>query len=86
MADDSDDDEAPMLVAVDETVTEPLQAKVEIEKETEELPPCPVTILSGFLGAGKSTLIQYILQSPDHGKRIAVIENEFGGGDRRTFH
>ena len=44
------------------------------------LPPCPVTILSGFLGAGKTTLIQYILRSPDHGKRIAVIENEFGGG------
>jgi G3E family GTPase len=43
-------------------------------------PPCPVTILSGFLGAGKTTLVQYILQSPDHGKRIAVIENEFGGG------
>lgn len=38
---------------------------------------CPVTILSGFLGAGKTTLLQYILRSPDHGKRIAVIENEF---------
>lgn len=44
------------------------------------LPPCPVTILSGFLGSGKTTLVQYILQSPDHGKRIAVIENEFGEG------
>jgi G3E family GTPase len=43
--------------------------------------PCPLTILSGFLGAGKTTLIQYILQSPDHGKRIAVIENEYGGDD-----
>lgn len=42
-------------------------------------PPCPVTILTGFLGAGKTTLVQYILQSPYHGKRIAVIENEFGG-------
>ena len=41
---------------------------------------CPVTILSGFLGSGKTTLIQYILKSPDHGKRIAVIENEFGEG------
>ena len=29
---------------------------------------------------GKTTLIQHILRSPDHGKRIAVIENEFGGG------
>jgi len=34
----------------------------------------------GFLGAGKTTLIQYILNSPNHGKRIAVIENEFGDG------
>jgi G3E family GTPase len=45
----------------------------------KQYPPCPVTILSGFLGAGKTTLVQFILQSPQHGKRIAVIENEFGG-------
>lgn len=37
----------------------------------------PVTILTGFLGSGKTTLLNYILQAP-HGKRIAVIENEFG--------
>jgi G3E family GTPase len=32
------------------------------------------------LGSGKTTLIQCILKSPNHGKRIAVIENEFGEG------
>ena len=42
--------------------------------------PVPVTILTGFLGSGKSTLVKHILTSPDHGRRIAVIENEFGGG------
>lgn len=38
------------------------------------LTPPPVT---GFLGAGKTTLVNYILQG-QHGKRIAIIENEFG--------
>ena len=37
----------------------------------------PVTILTGFLGSGKTTLLNYILRE-NHGKRIAVIENEFG--------
>src|SRR4030081_215154 len=37
----------------------------------------PVTILTGFLGAGKTTLLNRILKE-DHGRRIAVIENEFG--------
>ena len=36
-----------------------------------------MTVLTGFLGAGKTTLLNYVLQA-EHGKRIAVIENEFG--------
>jgi len=37
----------------------------------------PVTVLTGFLGSGKTTLLNRIL-SENHGKKIAVIENEFG--------
>jgi len=37
----------------------------------------PVTVLTGFLGAGKTTLLNRVLHE-NHGKKIAVIENEFG--------
>lgn len=37
----------------------------------------PATVLTGFLGAGKSTLLRRVLSEP-HGRKIAVIENEFG--------
>jgi len=45
--------------------------------ETRAGEKVPVSVLTGFLGSGKTTLLNHILEA-NHGKRIAVIENEFG--------
>jgi cobalamin biosynthesis protein CobW len=37
----------------------------------------PVTVITGFLGAGKTTLVRHLLQN-NEGRRIAVLVNEFG--------
>lgn len=37
----------------------------------------PVTVITGFLGAGKTTLIRHLLQN-NQGRKIAVVVNEFG--------
>ncbi|RFB79859.1 CobW family GTP-binding protein [Methylovirgula sp. 4M-Z18] len=39
--------------------------------------PIPVTVIGGFLGAGKTTLVNHIL-SGDHGLKVAVLVNDFG--------
>src|SRR3954471_21398554 len=42
-----------------------------------EAAPIPVTVLTGYLGAGKTTQLNRVL-SEEHGRRYAVIVNEFG--------
>ena len=80
--DDADDDDVPILQNLlddDATTTD-----VETKQPTAVAAAAvivPVTVLTGFLGSGKSTLIKYILSSSTHGRKIAVIENEYGGGN-----
>jgi len=42
-----------------------------------DLSKLPVTVVTGFLGSGKTTLIRHLMQNPQ-GKRLAVVVNEFG--------
>ncbi|KJZ79887.1 hypothetical protein HIM_00601 [Hirsutella minnesotensis 3608] len=63
---DLDEDGPPELV---DTAGDILQEEVSVK--------VPITIVTGYLGAGKTTLLNYILTA-QHGKKIAVIMNEFG--------
>ncbi|KAI4603236.1 hypothetical protein KJ359_006029 [Pestalotiopsis sp. 9143b] len=68
---DLDDDMPPELVETGQGVGE--EAEVVQQKPVK----VPITIVTGYLGAGKTTLLNYILTA-QHGKKIAVIMNEFG--------
>merc|ERR1719348_1040585 len=69
VVDDSDDECCPDLVIAPQSE----QSNIDKDKKV------PVTIITGQLGSGKTTLLTYIL-NVQHGKRIAVILNEFGVG------
>lgn len=79
-ADDSDD-EVPILVPSGGATEEAVPVLI---TTSDSLPSTkvPITIVTGYLGAGKTTLLNYIL-TEQHGKKIAVILNEFGDC---TFH
>ncbi|KAI0888917.1 cobW-domain-containing protein [Annulohypoxylon maeteangense] len=55
----------------------PELVEAETGSDEEKLIKVPITIVTGYLGAGKTTLLNYILTAR-HGKKIAVIMNEFG--------
>ncbi|KAJ5993927.1 hypothetical protein N7451_009651 [Penicillium sp. IBT 35674x] len=68
-----DDDEAPPDLV--DVMATPADEPASIEEEPTNR--VPITLVTGYLGAGKTTLLNYIL-TEKHGKKIAVIMNEFG--------
>jgi len=42
-----------------------------------EAPKTPITIIGGYLGSGKTTLVNHLLRNAD-GNRLAILVNEFG--------
>ncbi|KAL9271975.1 Zinc-regulated GTPase metalloprotein activator 1-like protein [Drosera capensis] len=66
-----DDEEPPLAVEIAPPATQLSDQHLTGEASVG------VTVITGYLGAGKSTLVNYVLNS-QHGKRIAVILNEFG--------
>ncbi|XP_062162320.1 uncharacterized protein LOC133869352 isoform X2 [Alnus glutinosa] len=77
MEDDEEQEEAPLAVQIEE-ILEPYPHEQFNSRRPENDDVCVgVTVITGYLGAGKSTLVNHILNS-QHGKRIAVILNEFG--------
>ena len=69
-----DDEEPPNLVDVN--YSSGSVAANPIISQLQDISPAkvPLTIVSGYLGAGKTTLVNYILKE-QHGKKIAVILN-----------
>nr|POE82424.1 isoform 4 of cobw domain-containing protein 1 [Quercus suber] len=76
-ANDDDDELPPMLVSADGS--DGLISSVETSEDVQ-VPRVPITIITGYLGAGKTTLMNYILTAR-HGKKIAVILNDIGPGE-----
>ncbi|KAK8936620.1 hypothetical protein KSP39_PZI012107 [Platanthera zijinensis] len=79
---EEDDENPPFAIRIEEKPKLILSESSSLSENSGEYEvgsPVGVTVITGYLGAGKSTLINTILNG-QHGKRIAVIINEFGEG------
>ncbi|KAK2966689.1 hypothetical protein RJ640_007976 [Escallonia rubra] len=77
---EEEDEAPPLAVEINEALPRDLSPPSDQSNQyhtSAEGPPVGVTVITGYLGAGKSTLVNHILNA-QHGKRIAVILNEFG--------
>ena len=95
-SEDTDDDDIPLLQDLDHLElskeikhdTQPSEDDIititNNNTNNKSQNKVPVTILTGFLGSGKTTLVKHILTSNQHDYKIAVIENEYGGGENDT--
>ncbi|KAI9678348.1 MAG: hypothetical protein M1817_006294 [Caeruleum heppii] len=71
-----DDDEGPPAL-ISQSPEDAESTVVDSPDEGTSVAKTPITIVTGYLGAGKTTLLNYILRA-QHGKKIAVILNEYG--------
>ncbi|KAJ7943359.1 COBW domain-containing protein 1 [Quillaja saponaria] len=72
---EDEEEDPPLAVQIEEEGPFTQQPEPKLPEDGEV--SVGVTVITGYLGAGKSTLVNHILNS-QHGKRIAVILNEFG--------
>ncbi len=69
-----DEEEPPSLVDVSHPSASAVANAITSQLQDVSLTKVPLTIVTGYLGAGKTTLVNYILKE-QHGKKIAVILN-----------
>eukprot|EP01084_Bolivina_argentea_P035492 65833_1 len=72
-----EDGDSVVVLGDEIELTEAIPANTEVNKITKSKRKLPVTIITGHLGAGKTTVLNHLLHQQQE-KRIAVIENEFG--------
>lgn len=69
-----DEEEPPSLVDMTHPSVSAMANPITSQLQDVSLTKVPLTIVTGYLGAGKTTLVNYILKE-QHGKKIAVILN-----------